>query len=298
MAFEEVERRPVYQQVAAQLRAAILDGELAPGHDLPSERELGLRFGVGRTSVREALRALQAQGLVVAAGPTAPLRVTAVDVLSEGPVGEAFTALLRLGGVPLGDLIELRGALEGAALAATASRRPRPDLADATAALAAMDAAGTDVDAFEVADVQFHLALVEASGNSALRLVMLAVRSSISEHLREALHRVPDVADELDRLRAEHAAILAAVREGRADDAARTVGDHIRGLYERTTVAGDAGGRGVAPAGPGDAGDRDGRRGGGTRAPGARIPTGGAGDAPRSAGPRPLVGDDAPEAVA
>jgi GntR family transcriptional repressor for pyruvate dehydrogenase complex len=289
MDYEALERRPVYQQVAAQLRAAILDGELGPGHELPSERELCLRFGVGRTSVREALRALQAQGLVVAAGPTAPLRVTAVDVLSEGPVGEAFTALLRLGGVPLGDLIELRRALEGAALAATAARRPRPDLAAATAALAAMDAAGTDVDAFEVADVQFHLALVEASGNSALRLVMLAVRSSISEHLRAALHRLPDVADELDRLRAEHAAILAAVREGRADDAARTVGDHIRALYERTTLPAADGDVPPPPAdthGP-DAHGRDApERVGGPRRDGTVV------------GPGPIAADEAPEAVA
>jgi DNA-binding FadR family transcriptional regulator len=234
MPFEEVVRRPVYQQVAAQLRAAILDGELQPGNELPSERELGERFGVGRTSVREALRALQAQGLVVAAGPTAPLRVTAPDVLSAGPVGDSFDALMRLGEVPLGDLIELRRALEGAALAAAASREPAPDLAAAEDALSAMDAAGADVDAFEVADVAFHLALVDASGNSALRLVMLAVRSSISQHLRSALHRLDDPPAELVRLRAEHAAILAAVRERRPDDAERLVRDHVRDLYLRT----------------------------------------------------------------
>ena len=237
MVFEEVVRRPVYQQVAAQLRAAILDGELGAGDELPSERELCTRFGVGRTSVREALRALQAQGLVVAAGPTAPLRVTGVEALSDGPVGEAFTALIRLGAVPLGDLIELRRALEGAALAAAAARDPRPDLSAAEDALAAMDAAGADVDAFEVADVAFHLALVEASDNSALRLVMLAVRSSISEHLRAALHRLPDAPAELDRLRAEHAAILAAVRDGRPEDAERLVRDHVRDLYLRTAGA-------------------------------------------------------------
>jgi DNA-binding FadR family transcriptional regulator len=139
-----------------------------------------------------------------------------------------------------------------------------------------MDAAGTDVDAFEVADVQFHLALVEASGNSALRLVMLAVRSSISEHLRTALHRLPDVADELDRLRAEHAAILAAVREGRADDAARTVGDHIRALYERTTALD-----------PDPGADHD--------AATPTAPRSPAGDAPRALGG---AGHAAPEAVA
>lgn len=242
MPFEEVVRRPVYQQVAAQLRAAILDGELQPGNVLPSERELGERFGVGRTSVREALRALQAQGLVVAAGPTAPLRVTAPEALSAGPVGESFEALIRLGEVPLGDLIELRRALEGAALAAAAGREPAPDLTGAETALAAMEDAGGDVDAFEVADVAFHLALVDASGNSALRLVMLAVRSSVSEHLRSALHRLDDAPAELDRLRAEHAAILDAVRERRPDDAERLVRDHVRDLYLRTAGLPRAGG--------------------------------------------------------
>ena len=259
MPFEEVVRRPVYQQVAAQLRAAILDGELQPGNVLPSERELGERFGVGRTSVREALRALQAQGLVVAAGPTAPLRVTAPEALSAGPVGESFEALIRLGEVPLGDLIELRRALEGAALAAAAGREPAPDLTGAETALAAMEDAGGDVDAFEVADVAFHLALVDASGNSALRLVMLAVRSSVSEHLRSALHRLDDAPAELDRLRAEHAAILDAVRERRPDDAERLVRDHVRDLYLRTAGLPRADGRaaaealGVAPAGDGPA---------------------------------------------
>ncbi|MEV4419538.1 FadR/GntR family transcriptional regulator [Patulibacter sp. NPDC049589] len=234
MSFQEVVRRPVYEQVAGQLRAAILDGDLGAGHVLPSERELCARFGVGRTTVREALRALQAQGLVVAAGPTAPLRVTAADVLSAGPVGDAFTALLKLGQVPLGDLIELRRALEGAACAAAAVRSPPPDLSAARTALRAMDEAGDDVDRFEVADVAFHLALADASGNGALRLVMLAVRASVSEHLRVALHRLPDPDDELARLRREHAAILDAVDDGRAEDAERLVRDHVRDLYLRT----------------------------------------------------------------
>src|SRR3712207_583158 len=114
MTFEGVVRRPVYEQVADQLRDAILAGRLAPGDVLPSERELCERFGVSRTSVREALRALQAQGLVVAAAPNAPLRVAGTEGYSSGPVRDALSHLLRLGRVPLGDLVELRCALEAA----------------------------------------------------------------------------------------------------------------------------------------------------------------------------------------
>ncbi|HST38442.1 MAG TPA: winged helix-turn-helix domain-containing protein, partial [Conexibacter sp.] len=65
MAFSEVVRNPAYEQVAHQLREAILDGGFAPGDELPAERELCAQFGVSRTTVREALRALQAQGLAV-----------------------------------------------------------------------------------------------------------------------------------------------------------------------------------------------------------------------------------------
>ena len=128
MTFEGVVRRPVYEQVADQLREAILDGTLQAGEVLPAERELCERFGVSRTSVREALRALQAQGLVVVAGANAPLRVAGAESFSNDTVRASLTHLLRLGRVPLADLVELRVALEAAVAEAAARRRPRPDL--------------------------------------------------------------------------------------------------------------------------------------------------------------------------
>jgi len=231
MAFEGVVRRPVYMQVAEQIREAILTGALAPGAVLPAERELGEQFGVSRTSVREALRALQAQGLVVAAGPTAPLRVAAAEALSTGPVRDALDHLLRLGRVPLADLVELRCALEAAAVEGAARRRPRPDLTGAHAAIEAMHAAGHDVVAYEEADVRFHVALVSASGNEALHLVMLAVRQSVASHLLDALRALRDPGPTLDRLTREHEAILAAVAQRDDEGAGELMRDHVLGLY-------------------------------------------------------------------
>lgn len=234
MAFEEVVRRPVYVQVAEQLRDAILEGDLEAGAALPPERELSERFGVSRTTVREALRALQAQGLVVAGGPTAPLRVTHPEALSTGALSEGLGHLLRLGRVPLLDLVELRCALEGEALRRAARTAPAPDLEPADAAIAAMHEAAGDVVAFERADVAFHLALVKASGNEAIALTMLAVRDSIAAHLLDALRRPADPSPTLARLTAEHEGLLAAVRAGDADAAAGLVREHIMGLYERS----------------------------------------------------------------
>ena len=232
MTFEGVVRRPVYEQVADQLREAILDGTLQAGEVLPAERELCERFGVSRTSVREALRALQAQGLVVVAGANAPLRVAGAESFSNDTVRASLTHLLRLGRVPLADLVVLRVALEAAVAEAAARRRPRPDLGPAQAQLAAQYEAGLDVEAFEEADVRFHLALAIASGNRALELVMIAVRDSVASHLLEALRALPDPAATLDRLRVEHAEILAAVEARDGGIAAELMRDHILGLYQ------------------------------------------------------------------
>ncbi|MCW2950968.1 MAG: regulatory protein GntR [Conexibacter sp.] len=240
MSFQSVVRSPAYEQVAAQLREAILDGTLAAGDELPAERELCAQFDVSRTTVREALRALQAQGLAISGGPTAPLRVAGAESLSSGPLRDGLVHLLRLGRVALADLVELRCALEAAAVAraadavaAATAADPAPDLAEAHAALAQMRVADGDLDGFERADVAFHLALVRAAGNDAIELVMLAVRDSIGAHLRDALHarsaRAASAA--LRQLTAEHDALLSAIAAGEGETAARVVRDHVLGFY-------------------------------------------------------------------
>lgn len=237
MVFLEVERRrPAYEQVADQLREAILSGALPPGSELPSERELTDSFGVARTTVREALRALQAQGLAVAERPTAPLRVARAAELSTGPARDAFVHLLRLGATPLSDLVELRCALEGAAVGAAARRR-RARLGDARAELAIMRAITDDVQAYEEADVRFHLALVAASGNEALHLVMLAVREPVGAHLLASLRALADPVPTLRRLTREHARIVEAIEARDGDLAAERIAAHIRGLYKRSLSA-------------------------------------------------------------
>jgi len=231
MASQELERRPVYEQVAHHLREQILTGELAPGTPLPPERELCERFGVGRTTIREALRSLQTKGLAVASGPTSPLRVVAPDALTTEPLRDTLVHLLRLGRVPLDDLIGLRRALEGAGAADAAVRDPKPDLTAARDQIAFQRAAGTDLEAFETADIRFHLELVRASGNEALTIVMLAVRDAIAAVLLETLRALDDPAPTVAQLIREHEAILQAVIDGDAEAARRLSGDHLTRFY-------------------------------------------------------------------
>jgi GntR family transcriptional repressor for pyruvate dehydrogenase complex len=231
MASRELERRPAYAQLAERLRESILSGALAAGTPLPSERELCDTYGVARTTVREALRALQVQGLAVSAGPTAPLRVVAADALSTDPMRDTLVHLLRLGRTPLDDLLGLRRALEGAGAADAAAFRPAPDLSAAREQIGLQRAAGDDVEAFEQADVRFHLEVVRASGNEALTLMMLAVRDSIASHLLEALRAMNAPRLVMKRIVREHEAILAAIAEGDGEAARRLSEDHVIRFY-------------------------------------------------------------------
>lgn len=235
MAFREVIRKPVYLQVAEQLREAILDGDLPAGEPLPTERELSAQFGVSRPTVREALRVLQAEGLVAGGGATSPMRPGVPDEVSSESMRAALTHLVRLRRVPLSDLVELRCALEASALV-RASRGPLPGpLAEARRALREMREmlrGALDVAAFHEADVRFHVALVAASGNQATHAIMAALRESIAEHLIAALEARSEPGAVIRRLTAEHEAILAAVEAGEGEVAAGRVRAHIAGFYE------------------------------------------------------------------
>lgn len=235
MGFTKLPRNPVYEQVAAHLRNAILSGELPAGHQLPSERELMESFGVGRTSIREALRSLETQGLVSATGRTSARLISVPR--GDGPLRTALSHLVSLGEIELGDLVEVRCALESAALT-IASRHPRAD-AITTAEVALRDMQAVDesgIERFDAADVRFHLALVEAAGNRAIHMMMLAIRDEIGRHLRGAISLLADRDTVLARLATEHAEILGAVKDGDGPLAAQLVRDHITSFYQRAAA--------------------------------------------------------------
>jgi GntR family transcriptional regulator, transcriptional repressor for pyruvate dehydrogenase complex len=230
-ALEPTERAPLSIAVSRQLREAIVSGRVSIGTELPSEKELARDLGVGRSTVREALRILQAQGLLSGGDTvsTARPRVSSDQTLSMA--ASTMENALRLGQVPLGDLVELRVLLESAAVR-DAAERGEPSLDEAQEALAIMKAPRVDIEAFRAADLRFHAALAAASGNVAFGLVMGVLRTAISSHLGEALLRVPNARTTMAALTREHEQILAAVVAGRAKRAAELVTDHIRAFYE------------------------------------------------------------------
>ncbi len=223
--FEPVERVTAYEQVAARMRDAILDGSLSADARLPPERALAAQFGVSRATVREALRHLQAQGLLSPKGRTSPMRPADPDA-ALARFREALSNVVQLRNVSLSELLELRLAIETTALVRAAQAPVEEHLAEARAALASMDAPRVSQEDFFEADVAFHAALVAASGNEALRLVMLAVKDSIRLHLADSM-RGRAFAKVRPRVQEEHHRLLSAVEKGQVKVVTTLLKEHL-----------------------------------------------------------------------
>lgn len=224
-------RAPLSVLVSRQLRDAILSGAVASGTELPSEHELAERFEVGRSTVREAVRILQAQGLLSGGDrvTTRRPRVSGEEDLNAA-AGQVLENALRLGQIPIADLVELRVLLEGASVEA-AALGPEAALGEARAALDDMAESDGTLDRFLAADLRFHHGLALASGNAALPLIMGVLRQAIASHLSAALAQRPDPGACVAQLHREHAAIYQAVAAGEGSAAAALVSHHIRDFY-------------------------------------------------------------------
>jgi GntR family transcriptional repressor for pyruvate dehydrogenase complex len=164
-------RPPAYQQLADDLRADITSGRLQPGERLPPEPELCVKIGVSRSTVREALRLLASQHLIVTTrGVTGGSFVAHPDAeqLADG-LSTGFALLTHSANVGLADLLELRRALEVPAAGLAAVRRSDSNLAELRGAL--FDPAIDDFDTMMSAHAAFHRAMAKATGNPLFELV-------------------------------------------------------------------------------------------------------------------------------
>ena len=183
-------RPPAYQVLADELRADITSGRLQPGERLPPEPELCVKTGVSRSTVREALRLLASQHLIVTTrGVTGGSFVSHPDdeQLADG-LTAGFTLLSNSADVGLADMLELRRALEVPAAVLAAERRTDENLIEIRSAL--FDPAVDDIDTMLAAHAAFHMAVAKATGNPLFELVVrplyhAAFGESITENVPE-----------------------------------------------------------------------------------------------------------------
>ncbi|HEU4963430.1 MAG TPA: FadR/GntR family transcriptional regulator [Bacilli bacterium] len=183
-------QKKIYEQIADKIKGMIEQGHLQPGDKLPDMRTLAAEFGVSRLTVREAFSSLAGMGLLQLRHGEGTF-VQKIDV--ETMVTKPMNAALLLGMGDLFALLETRRALEVGTVELLCDRKGTINLAPVETALANMRDGGAHPEEWVSADLQFHLALAEASGNSVLHNLMStmseALRSMIRERLAEAEQR-------------------------------------------------------------------------------------------------------------
>lgn len=236
-----------YELVLHRVEADLAAGRLRIGGRLPGERALAEQLGISRPSVREAVRVLEAMGVVRTATGSGP---EAGAVIVAEPVSP-LTAVLRLhlatNHLPMGDVVQTRLLLESWSAREAAARELEPDeLKVAEELLDRMDDGGLSPEEFHVLDAEFHVALSGLAGNVLIAAVMTSLRSAIHGYVLAAVPNLPDWEATAVGLRSEHRAILAAVRGGEPERAAELVTAHIRGFYQAAQLAPFGGAEGGA----------------------------------------------------
>lgn len=218
-----------HQLVLSWIEKELLEGRLTVGGRLPAERTLAEQLKVSRTSVREAIRILEAMGVVRAGVGSGPEAGTVVISDPTAALGSALRLHVATQHLPVKDIVETRVLLES--WAASKARPDAPELETAAALLDEMAAEGLAVDDFLALDVRFHLALADAAGNAVVSAMMGSLRESIQSYAAQLTANLPDWEDTASRLKSEHRGILAAIRNHDGDRAARLIAAHIQGYY-------------------------------------------------------------------
>jgi GntR family transcriptional regulator, transcriptional repressor for pyruvate dehydrogenase complex len=215
----------LYEQIVQQIEESIVKGNLKPGDQLPAERELAQRFGVSRTAVREAVKALREKGLVEAYSG----RGTFITDGTTQAVRQSLDLMVKIG-QPEGSthLAEVRTILEPEIAALAAARIQEPELTTMREAVAVMDRAQQDPDAFIEADLDFHLALAEGANNP----LILSLLDSIVGLLREQRLRIFNVPGGPARGQIHHRKILEAVERHDVEKAREAMRAHLGQVRE------------------------------------------------------------------
>lgn len=220
---QPIQRRKLYQEVLDRLMQRIRAGDIPPGAQLPSERELMEAYGVGRPAVREALQALERSGIVeIAHGERARVVVPTADGLVAQIAGGAMH-LLHTQPRTLDHLKEARLFLETGTARMAAERATEAQVASLREALARHRASMDDLDAFVERDMALHREIAAISGNPIFPAIVEAMFTWASAYYR-TLVRAPG-AESLTL--EEHTRIVEAIAAHDPDGAAVAMRAHL-----------------------------------------------------------------------
>ena len=219
--FERIQQLRAHEYVAEQIRRHISLRLIKPGESLPAERELAGMFGVGRPTIQQALRMLEAAGMVESRrGRSGGTFVTRLDNDSHAADGLILRVLRSR--KELEDLLQYRSLIEPAVVRVAAGSRKASDLKAMRKAIQSMTAATTEPD-YMRHDTDFHIAVARATGNAVLTHAIEEIRMK----LNDAMTLLPESDVWHRRISREHEALLEAIERSDADEAERVMEQHV-----------------------------------------------------------------------
>jgi GntR family transcriptional repressor for pyruvate dehydrogenase complex len=224
-----ITKTSISDEIVDQIMSLIAKGDLKPGQRLPSERELCKNFGAGRSSLREALRCLCIVGVLNA-------RVgegTSVALDGAKFLGKIVEWRVMTEQHDIENLMEVRIALEGVTAANAALRGSEKDLLKFQDLLAKMNAALRDEKRFAALDLEFHVALAEASEN----FLIVDLVAMIRGQLEKALSRVLHLPNARPLSLKEHVSIVNAIKRRDPKAAREAMQSHLDAALRRYHLA-------------------------------------------------------------
>lgn len=208
----EAPKARAFEAIVNHIEQQVLSGELKAGEHLPGERELVTTFQVSRSSVREAMRVLESNGMI-ASRPGDP-RGAVIMAPTSVPLRKVLSRLAATSASSLADLLIYRMTLESSANSLAATRRTEADLLQLEKAMARMRAARTQgQDAFSKADLDFHDVVANASGHALLRISAQAVRDSTEQLITSSIEQSADDHALMQRTIDHHTQVFQAIRD-------------------------------------------------------------------------------------
>ncbi|MEL4504682.1 FCD domain-containing protein [Luteococcus sp. H138] len=219
-----------FETVLQHIETQILEGNLRVGDRLPAERELAVQLSVSRPAIREAIRTLEAQGVL--ASRVGSGAHSGTHVINER--SQALARLLKLqvalAQFPLDEVVVARIALERSSVQLAASQPKAPELSRIADLLDEMDRT-TDPAQFNAQDTHFHVWLAQIGHNNLVADLTEAVRESLRSPILRAEQQMDDWPGFRARLATEHRGIFDAILAGDGALAAERAEAHIRGSY-------------------------------------------------------------------
>lgn len=231
-------RRRTHDALLKDIEADLRSGKIKVGDRLPGERTLAETYGISRASVREAIRILDAMGVLrssVGSGPT-----SGAIVISDPSAGLSSALRLHVASnrLPVADIVQTRVLLETWTARAGAARAGGDeDLEQAAQLLHAMDDPEMDRATFHELDARFHVALSSLAGNAVVATMMESLSGAIVGYVKGAMEAMEAWPDVLAVLRTQHHGIFDAVQAHDGELAARLLREHIEWFYEQAQDA-------------------------------------------------------------